>query len=71
MDPIYKKIDVVGTSESSVTEAISAAIARASETVHNISWFEVDEIRGAVKDGKVAQYQVTLKIGFRLDGQDA
>lgn len=69
MDQIYKKVEVVGTSGDSVTDAIQAAIGRASETIEHISWFEVDEIRGAVKEGKVAQYQVTLKIGFRVDAK--
>lgn len=66
MDSVYKKIEVVGTSETSVSDAIQTAIQRAAQTVENISWYEVDEIRGAVKEGKAVQHQVTLKIGFRV-----
>jgi len=66
MDHIYKKIEVVGTSDTSVSDAIRAAVERAAQTVENISWYEVDEIRGAVRDGKTLQHQVTLKIGFRV-----
>ena len=67
MDKVYKKVEVVGVSDKSFTEAVDTAIARAAETVSNISWFEVVEMRGAVVDGKVTQYQVTVKIGFRVD----
>lgn len=69
MNKVYKKVEVVGVSDSSVTDAVETAIARASETIQNISWFEVAEIRGAVSEGKVAQYQVTVKIGFRVDSK--
>jgi len=67
MDHAYKKIEIVGTSDKSVSDAIQTAIDRASKTVNHIGWFEVDEIRGAVKDDNVLQYQVTVKIGFRVD----
>ena len=67
MGSIYKKIEVVGTSGKSVTDAIENAIAKASETIQNMRWFEVVETRGNLADGKVGQYQVTLKIGFRLE----
>jgi flavin-binding protein dodecin len=63
----YKKIEVVGTSSTGVTDAIEKAIAKANETVQNMRWFEVVETRGNIQDGKVGQYQVTLKIGFRLE----
>ncbi|KIC31313.1 dodecin [Leisingera sp. ANG-S5] len=66
-DAVYKTVDVVGSSQSSIEDAISGAIARASKTIDHINWFEVGEIRGHVEDGKVAHYQVGLKIGFRLD----
>ncbi|CUH98596.1 dodecin (plasmid) [Leisingera aquaemixtae] len=66
-DAIYKTVDVVGSSASSIEDAVSGAIARAAKTIDHISWFEVGEIRGHVEDGKVAHYQVALKIGFRLD----
>ncbi|NSY40738.1 dodecin [Leisingera sp. ANG59] len=66
-DSVYKTVDVVGSSQSSIEDAIRGAIARASKTIDHIGWFEVGEIRGHVEDGKVAHYQVGLKIGFRLD----
>jgi flavin-binding protein dodecin len=66
-EPAYKKIEVVGTSPNSFAEATANGVAKAAETVHGISWFEVDEMRGSVADGKVKQYQVTLKIGFKVD----
>ena len=67
MGSTYKKIEVVGTSSTGVTDAIESAIAKAAETVHNMRWFEVVETRGNIQDGKVGQYQVTLKVGFRLE----
>lgn len=63
---VYKKTEIVGTG-GSVDEAIATAIARASQTLRNLSWFEMQEVRGTVKDGKVGEVQVTLKVGFRLD----
>ncbi len=65
---IFRKTEIVGTSDVSVSDAIDTAIGRATKTLRNVEWFEVGEIRGQVKDGKVAQYQVTLKVGFLLDG---
>ncbi len=62
----YKKIEIVGSSRTSVDDAIQNAIAEASKTLENIEWFEVGEIRGHVANGKVAHFQVTMKIGFRL-----
>ena len=66
-DHIYKIVELVGTSPESVTDAIQNAITRASATIRNIRWFEVIQVRGDVSDGKVAHYQVTLKVGFTLD----
>ena len=66
-DNVYKSVEITGSSTAGVTEAIDRAIAKASETLRNIDWFEVLEVRGHVEDGKVAHYQVTMKIGFRLD----
>jgi flavin-binding protein dodecin len=66
-DHVYRKTELVGSSTTSVTDAIEAAIARAAKTLRNLEWFEVGEIRGHVKDGKVAHYQVTLKVGFRVE----
>jgi dodecin len=67
-DHVYKSIEVTGSSTAGVKEAIDRAVAKASETVRNLDWFEVLDIRGHLEDGKVAHYQVTLRIGFRLDG---
>ncbi|HYZ32750.1 MAG TPA: dodecin [Crenalkalicoccus sp.] len=66
-DHVYKLIDLVGTSSESVTDAIQNAIGRASATIRNIRWFEVVQVRGDVSGGKVAHYQVTLKVGFTLE----
>lgn len=62
----YKKLEVVGSSPNSIEEAIENALAECAKTVNNMNWFEVIETRGHIKDSKVAHYQVTLKIGFRL-----
>ena len=64
---VYRKTEIVGTSETSISAAIETAVGRATKTLRNVDWFEVGEIRGLVKDEKIAQYQVTLKVGFRLD----
>ena len=64
---VYKLVELTGTSAKSVEDAIQNAIARASKTVRNLGWFEVVETRGRVSDGKVEEFQVTLKIGFTLD----
>jgi flavin-binding protein dodecin len=66
-DHVYKSVEITGTSPDGVTEAIERAIAKASETLRNLDWFEVVNVRGHIADGRVAHYQVTLKIGFRLD----
>lgn len=67
MPGTYKKITIVGTSEVSFAEAVKQAVKDASKTVRNMDWFEVEEMRGRIKDGQVAEFQVTLKIGFKLD----
>ncbi len=66
-DTVYKKIEVVGTSTKSFSDATANGVAKAAETLHGMSWFEVVEMRGSIVDGKVHQYQVTLKIGFKVD----
>lgn len=66
-DHVYKKTEIVGSSKTSIEDAIEQAIARAHKTINHVEWFEVVDTRGHVVDGKVAHYQVTLKIGFRLD----
>jgi len=63
----YKKIELVGSSSKSLDDAIGSAIARASKTTRNLDWFEVREIRGHIENGKVAHYQVGLKVGFRIE----
>lgn len=65
-DHIYKKIEVVGSSTTSVEEAIRNAITKAGQSVDSMRWFEVSEMRGDIQDGQIAHYQVTVKIGFRL-----
>jgi flavin-binding protein dodecin len=68
-DHVYKTVEITGSSPAGVKEAIDRAIAKASETLRNLDWFEVLDIRGHIGEGgQVAHYQVTLKIGFRLDG---
>jgi dodecin len=66
-DHVYKKIELVGTSTQSIENAVQNALARAGKTLHNIRWFEMVETRGEVEDNKVAHWQVTIKVGFRLD----
>ena len=67
-DHVYKIVEIVGSSPTGIEDAIQRAVERASRTVREIRWFEVVETRGHVEDGRVAHYQVTLKIGFTLDG---
>ena len=67
MPGTYKLIDVVGTSPKSFAEAVKSAVAEAAKTIQHMDWFEVVEQRGAIKDGKVAEFQVTIRIGFKLE----
>jgi dodecin len=64
---IYKVIELVGSSTTSSDDAIQNAIERASKTLKNLDWFEVAETRGHLVNGRVAHFQVTLKVGFRLE----
>ena len=64
---VYKKIEIVGSSPDGLQQAIENAIVKASETLRSMRWFEVVETRGQIADGKVAHWQVTVKIGFTLD----
>ena len=66
-DHIYKKLELVGSSAVSSDDAVRNAIKKAHQTVHNLDWFEVVESRGHIADGEVAHWQVTIKIGFRLE----
>lgn len=63
---VYKMVEVVGTSGTSVSDAIRGAVARAGSTLEDCEWFEVKEIRGRIKEGEVAEYQVKMDIGFLL-----
>jgi flavin-binding protein dodecin len=69
-DHIYKQIELTGSSEDGMQEAIENAIARAAKTVRNMRWFTVTETRGYIEEGEVAHWQVTVKIGFTLDESD-
>jgi flavin-binding protein dodecin len=64
---VYKKIEMVGSSKISIEDAISNAIAQCHKTIKNMDWFEVVETRGHIVDGKVGHFQVTIKIGFRIE----
>ncbi|MGH7092174.1 MAG: dodecin, partial [Stellaceae bacterium] len=64
---VYRVIQIVGSSEKSIDDAIRMAVARASKTLRGLRWFEVAETRGHIEDGKVQHFQVTLKVGFTLD----
>jgi flavin-binding protein dodecin len=66
-DHVYRLSEIVGSSTTSVDDAIRTAIRKAAQTVRNIEWFQTEEIRGQVVDGDVAYYQVRLKVGFRVD----
>jgi flavin-binding protein dodecin len=69
-DRTYKMIELVGVSERDVSDAIRSAIARAAETLKGLDWFEVQQIRGTIRDGSVAEFQVTMKVGFRVMSPD-
>ncbi len=68
-DHIYKKIELVGSSPQGIEDAVSKALAQASKTVRNLRWFEVSELRGDIHEGKVAHWQVTVKLGFKLENE--
>ncbi len=65
-DNVYKVIEIVGSSPTSIEDAIAKAISRASSSLKEIRWFEVKETRGHIENGRVAHYQVTLRLGFTL-----
>jgi len=64
---IYKKIELIGSSPNSIEEAVQNAIAKASQSLRNLRWFEVVETRGHIEEGRIAHWQVTIKIGFTLE----
>jgi flavin-binding protein dodecin len=67
-DHVYKKIELVGSSPKGIEDAVKNALSRAKKTVRNMRWFEVSETRGYLEEGKIAHWQVTLKVGFTLEG---
>lgn len=66
-DHVYKSIELTGSSPDSIEDAVSTAISRASKTIHNLRWFEVNEIRGHIENNEIAHWQVKMKVGFTLD----
>lgn len=64
---VYKTIEITGSSPKSIEDAVQAAVSRSGETLHNLRWFEVTDVRGHIQDGKIEHWQVTAKIGFTLD----
>ena len=70
-DHVYRVIEVVGSSETSVDDAIRGAVSRVAATTRELDWFEVSQIRGHIEDGQVAHIQVGLKVGFRIEDTGA
>jgi flavin-binding protein dodecin len=66
-DHVYKTVDVVGSSSEGITQAIDNAIGKASQSLRQMGWFEVEQVRGMIDNDKVGHYQVSIKIGFRLE----
>jgi dodecin len=66
-DHVYKTVEVTGSSTDVISDAIRKAVQRASQTLRNLEWFEVQQIRGMISEGSVTYFQVTLKLGFRLE----
>ena len=64
---VYKQVEITGTSSESVSQAIETAVETAAKSLHGMKWFEVTEMRGSITEGKVQEYQVTIKVGFKLD----
>jgi flavin-binding protein dodecin len=67
MNHVYKTIELTGSSPKGLEQAIANAVAKASKTLHNLRWFQVTDTRGEIEGGKVAHWQVTMKVGFTLD----
>jgi flavin-binding protein dodecin len=66
-DNVYKTVEIVGSSATDVSDAMRTAVAKASQTLRHLEWVEVSGIRGQVEDGEIAHFQVTTKVGFRLE----
>ncbi|MDT7845668.1 dodecin [Streptomyces justiciae] len=64
---VYRVTEIVGTSPDSVDDAVRNGIARSAETLRHLDWFEVDQVRGSIEDGRISHWQVCLKVGFRLE----
>ena len=69
-DATYRVIELTGTSSVGVTEAMQSGVARANKTLRNLDWIEVNNIRGHVADGRIAHFQVSMNVGFRMDDPD-
>lgn len=69
-DHVYRVTEIVGSSHEGVDEAIRNAVSRASQTVRNLDWFEVTQVRGQIENGQIEHYQVGLKVGFRIEDTD-
>lgn len=67
-DRVYRVIEIVGSSQRSIEDAIAAGVDRANATIRNLRWFEVVRTTGQIEDGKIKHYQVTLKVGFTMEG---
>ncbi len=70
-DNVYSISEIVGTSTSSIDDAVRGAVERAAKTLHNLDWFEVTGLRGHIEDNELRHFQVTMKVGFRLDEPQA
>ena len=70
-DSIYSVSEIVGSSTEGIDDAVRGAVARASKTLHNLDWFEITNVRGRIENDELAHFQVTLKVGFRLDEPSA
>jgi len=66
-DNVYKTVEIVGSSATDVSDAMRTAVAKASQTLRHLEWVEVSGIRGQIEDGEIAHFQVTTKVGFRLE----
>jgi len=66
-NPVFKQVEITGTSAESVSAAIESAVEKASKSLRGMSWFEMTEVLGSIDDGEVLQYQASIKVGFKLD----
>ncbi len=69
-DHVYKSVEITGSSPEGVTQAVDRAVAKAAETLRHLDWFEVTQVRGHLVDGAVEHFQVTMKLGFRLEDDE-